>query len=844
MMFENLWPIALLACVPLIIILYMLRPKGREKTVPTNLIWRKLTGDGARAAFFQRFLNNPLMYLDILIAMLLVAALMSPLISRTGKNAGSVLLVIDTSAGMQQKDENGRTAFEEAKQYASDLAGGSGQMTVVAADKSARILLSESSDEKRIKKVIDDLEVSDLAGGAFNAESLIKTVNADRVIFLTDGTGAAMSAGMEDVQTVVFGAVRPNLAIDYLSASEDGAVAQVANHGSFEAACEMILYDEKDQPLDVSDVHIAPGGVETVLFSGMNISEDAQYIRAEISNIEFAQGVSDAIEKDNENYAFTDGSKSVPGAILGGGNRFLEKAYEASTGTSLTRLENETLIKDEQIVIYDVSYERADESLEDEDYFKQQAGEDNAKGSDDKKYATLKLADTYLSEGTLEKTEVSILPCRITKGSEGTVFGVNKTFTYEVPDWGTSFLEAGGKCAGYYGIDENGRRRIVIGFDIRESNLPLLPQFPVLMAESVSFLADRSLLSEHLYTAGETVKLNPTSEQSMEPEFPPTDKTGIFSVRSGDREEKYAVIFPMEEESDTSVAADQTGDTGDYGSIARIKKSVRRLLAVLSLILLVINLILYVRSVRYKGKGVYILRGVILLLLLLAALDARIPLINRINATIFVADLSESNKANLKQMESYLTEQIKHKPSGDYYALVTFGKDQETDQFLTKSNVFAGIQTSPLDSDTDIEGALSRAVMMLPDGAAGRIVLLTDGRQTTGNIDNMAAAISSGKTELDCVFFDTKQGDDCLVKKADIPEVLHKNDAYTLSVTIDSNYETDAKISLMSDTKTLKEKQVRLSKGSNSFAFEMEVTGSESESFSVRVQAQGDTCPE
>ena len=78
MMFESFWPLIFLAAVPIIIILYLLKPRGEDYRISSNLLWQKLLKNEQSRTFFEKFIHNILMYLQILIVALLVVALMSP----------------------------------------------------------------------------------------------------------------------------------------------------------------------------------------------------------------------------------------------------------------------------------------------------------------------------------------------------------------------------------------------------------------------------------------------------------------------------------------------------------------------------------------------------------------------------------------------------------------------------------------------------------------------------------------------------------------------------------------------------------------------------------------------
>ena len=74
MIFESLWPLFFLAAVPVIIILYLLKPRGTDYLISSNLLWKKLLKNEQSRTFFEKFVHNILMYLQILIIVLLVLA--------------------------------------------------------------------------------------------------------------------------------------------------------------------------------------------------------------------------------------------------------------------------------------------------------------------------------------------------------------------------------------------------------------------------------------------------------------------------------------------------------------------------------------------------------------------------------------------------------------------------------------------------------------------------------------------------------------------------------------------------------------------------------------------------
>ena len=93
MIFESLWPLAFLLAVPVVIILYLLVPKGEDTKISSNLLWEKLFKNQQSKTFWDKFLHNLLMYLQIVILLLLILALMSPYISKKGTGGGNLLSI-------------------------------------------------------------------------------------------------------------------------------------------------------------------------------------------------------------------------------------------------------------------------------------------------------------------------------------------------------------------------------------------------------------------------------------------------------------------------------------------------------------------------------------------------------------------------------------------------------------------------------------------------------------------------------------------------------------------------------------------------------------------------------
>ena len=870
MIFESFWPLALLCAVPVVIILYLLKPKGKDYRISSTLLWNTILRNQQSRTFLEKFIHNILMYLQILNKVLLVMALMSPNLQGKGQVGGHEILVLDISGSMQHDAGNGRTRMQEAVDRAKSIIASSQEtaFSIVTNDlQGTDLLAARVKDRESLYEVLDRIHCHDGQGDLRSAENVVETLRnsvgesgdpAGEVVVLTDGNGAGNAVGFSEyfaARVFVMGDAVNNVANNFLSyavidaGSEneadnaaadryglaDGETAgrlgqsrmircasSLTNYGDVDAAMEIGLY-EGDKLLELKQITLGPGENRLCFFEDFVWQGNPLY--SEISAVRFAgSDRGDSLAADNVAYVVPEETRELDAVYVGNGNTYIEKAYQAAVGKSLTKVKNENTMDiregENTVFIYDAGEEH------------RLAGLVNG----------MLFGDDEMSAGAVEKVLLTASECDLTAGLSAFSVGVNKTKVYEVPDWGIGFLWAGEQCAGYYG-EHDGVKRVVVGFDIRESDFPLKGEFPVFISNAIHFLGDTSLLAKHVYGAGEPVVFHPQADFDVSGLTAETQKAGLYEVRADDITEWYVVRFATESQSDGRVVAAGTGDEITYGTTS-VKRYLRNGLLILILLLMAAEWILYVRQMRYRGRFYFAVRMTGVVLLILALVGVAVSRRNGMNTTIFLVDLSHSNEQNLSEMEEYLDKAIREMPGKNQYGIVTFGKNSMVEQFLTDENHFTQIMSLPDKEATNFEDALSRALAMMPSDGAGRVVILTDGRETKGDFTSMASALASGKVELLACVYETEQKQDAYVEKVELPGYLYQGDAYSMTVTVESNYETDAQIQIWFGSRQAECYEVHLGRGRNQFRFRQTVTEETMESFQVKVVAEGDACEE
>jgi len=845
MIFESLWPLALLLAVPVVIILYLLRPKGRDYRISSTLLWDKLFRNQESRTFLEKFLHNILMYLQIVIILLLVLALMSPYIHREGMSRGNVILVLDTSGSMQHNAGNGRTRMEEAVEQAKNFIASSEEtaFSIVSSDCMGTNMLAVGvKDKSSLYGVLNQIVCCDGPGNLQDAESVVETLRGaagesgentagTEVIVFTDGNGAEAAMSFSeyfDARVYVVGEAVSNVANNFLSyadaqADTDNAhfvvcASSLTNYSDVEASLEISLYEGK-KLLEIKALTLGAGETRLCFFQEFDWKGEA--LRSEVSSVRFAgREERDSLANDNVAYAIPEQASKIDAVLIGNGNTYLEKAYRAATGMSLTKVKAEMQDSvSETVYIYDAGVEEVRDTV-------------NAMVFHDRRNAS----------DTVERVLLTVTGCDLTAGISSFSLGVNETNVYEVPEWGTGFLWAGEQCAGYYG-EHDGVKTVVVGFDIRESDFPLKAEFPIFISNALHFLGDTSLLAGNIYMAGDQVVFHPQADFDVDTLSAETGKAGLYEVKAGEITEQYVVRFATASQSEGRLVAEGTVEQAAYGS-QPVKKQLRNVLLVLILLLMAAEWLIYVRQMRYRGKFYLAVRLFGAAMLFLALFGVSVSRRSGVNTTIFLVDISNSNEQNLSVMEDYLDDVLRQMPKENQYGIVTFGKNSLVEQFLTREDHFSSIMSLPDKTATNFEDAMSRALAMIPTDGAGRVVMLTDGKETKGDLVNVASALTAGQVEFLARVYTVEQGQDAYVENVELPSYLYQGDAYSVTVTVESNYEIDAQIQIWMGTMQTESYDVHLNRGANQFRFRQKVKGENIESFQVKVVAAGDTCPE
>jgi uncharacterized membrane protein/Mg-chelatase subunit ChlD len=241
-----------------------------------------------------------------------------------------------------------------------------------------------------------------------------------------------------------------------------------------------------------------------------------------------------------------------------------------------------------------------------------------------------------------------------------------------------------------------------------------------------------------------------------------------------------------------------------------------------------------------------VLRSIILsaLVLALAGLQLVAP-VDRLT-TVFVVDLSDSvGQAGRESALAFLRESLAERPSGDRAAVVAFGGEALVERLPAELEDIDRLASVPVRSSTDVGGALRLAAAIFPDDSQKRIVLVSDGNDTTGRGQSEAALAASRGVQIETLVVGLGAADEVIVQRLHSPATARVGEVIEVEVTISSTVAQPATVRLFGDGEQIGFASLvgptQLQPGSNRVAFSVEAAEAGFHTFRAVVEAAADT---
>jgi hypothetical protein len=577
--FLNAWAAGFAAVAPVIVLLYLLKLKRRPVSVSTLQFWQRVLQESRRRALFQRLRQLFSLLLHLLIFALILGALLRPTLDQQVREGASAVLIVDTRARMQATEPDGQTRFTKAKAAATGVvrqASALRQMAIISLNAGPSVITPFTDDEKLLRESLDKVNLTDasgdLAGALRLAEELLASRKGERrIIVFTDRTaGSKDPAAKIPVDFVSVGTARDNLAITrfatrplLISPETSEVLLEITNFSRTPAKANVELAFD-GRLLDVKPLTLEPGARSIQVFPTVpRPSTNARgWLTAKLDS-------TDALASDNVAYAVLPTQPPRRVLLVTAGNWFLEKLLAADQGLTF-----ELLTPDAFTPALAAKFDAVllDNCLPPNFDLTQTAGN----------FLFLKQTPFNTTEPALEQPLLSDLESqspilRLVNLQNVTFLRAASLALPKIEGWTwqapiRSFehpiMITGERLGG-------AQRVAALAIDVTDSDLPLRVAFPLLVSNTLHWLAGEEAAPVLSRRAGETLPLTAGESITAKPQTPWKANTpatsgtmarelfqplanGFYNIRTPDNSRWLAVNTFSEEDSDLRAATAPT----------------------------------------------------------------------------------------------------------------------------------------------------------------------------------------------------------------------------------------------------------------------------------------------
>lgn len=191
-------------------------------------------------------------------------------------------------------------------------------------------------------------------------------------------------------------------------------------------------------------------------------------------------------------------------------------------------------------------------------------------------------------------------------------------------------------------------------------------------------------------------------------------------------------------------------------------------------------------------------------------------------AVIYALDVSDSiGEGSTDSALKFIAGTATKKPAGDQAGLIVFGRNAQAE--------FTAITIVPLESEsvvlnslidrdaTNLEQGLSLAAALLPEDVQGRIVLISDGMQTEGNLSRILDDLKARDVSVDVIPIQYNFDDEVWLERLELPQFVKLGESYEASILLGSLAAGEGTLRLEENGQTIAEQPVKFQEGKNRY---------------------------
>ena len=339
-------------------------------------------------------------------------------------------------------------------------------------------------------------------------------------------------------------------------------------------------------------------------------------------------------------------------------------------------------------------------------------------------------------------------------------------------------------------------------FGPSDSNLPLQLAFPLLGDRLLAELTG-AVLPPSSIEVGDTLSVPSnagtvvTDPAGTVVELAPgtpglvVDRPGLWSVAAGDRPELFVAVNPAAAESTLTPVPSLPTERRPLRSGESPPDratSLRAWVIGAALMAVAIEFLLARRQVGVRPRQwrlAVAVRVLVALALLGAVLDVGFDRDAGDVATVFVVDASDSLGTRGRNAAiEFVRDALSSQPGGSRAAVVMFGGDARIELLLQQQASLAQPSVKIDPSHSNLAAAIRLGGAILPADARRRVVLVSDGRATEGDVVREAARLGDKGIAVDAALVDTPGAADIAIGAVRTPSRVAEGDLVPIAVTL------------------------------------------------------------
>lgn len=256
-------------------------------------------------------------------------------------------------------------------------------------------------------------------------------------------------------------------------------------------------------------------------------------------------------------------------------------------------------------------------------------------------------------------------------------------------------------------------------------------------------------------------------------------------------------------------------------------------------LIMLIPLAVLLLRMRLPTRSMAVLRGIMLGLLVLALTQPGIKLPLKSGTVLVVVDRSASMPDDAEKVQQEVLNLLHQEmPSGNKLGVVSVGR-RATVEHPPQRGAFEGFHVDVDDDGSDLGGGLETALSLVPEGMAGRIVIVSDGRWTGQDPLGAASKCAARAIPVDFRILQRPTINDTAVYKLQGPGRVYPGSAYTMAAWIQSPYSQTIRYVLQSEEKVIARGSRNAPAGSSKLVFRDHAGKAGTKQYRLIVEGEG-----